>query len=79
MTIDSIRSYIQTEILNDSTFVIEEDQDLLLSETLDSLSVTRLVEYLERQYGVTIPAQDVTLENFASLRRIQAYLESRKG
>lgn len=77
MDIDSIRTFIQTEVLNDTGFEIEPDQDLLLSETLDSLSVVRLVSFLESECRIEIPAQDVTLENFATLRHIEAYLASR--
>lgn len=72
MTIDQIRQYIQEELLLDETAVIEDDQDLLLSETLDSLSVTRLVQHLESELGATIPPEDVTLENFSSLASIHA-------
>ena len=79
MTIDAIRSWIQTEILNDPTIRIEADQDLLRSETLDSLGVVRLVEYLESESGVEIPPEDVTLENFESLRKIAAYLSGRRA
>ncbi len=79
MNIDTIRTFIQTEVLNDTSFEIEPDQDLLLSETLDSLSVVRLVAFLEGQCGIDIPAQDVTLENFATLRQIEAYLASRSS
>ncbi len=74
MTIDRIRTFIQTAILNDESFGIEADQDLLLSRTLDSLSVVRLVEYLEAETGHSIPPEAVTLENFGSLNKIQAYL-----
>ncbi|MEM8711544.1 MAG: phosphopantetheine-binding protein [Planctomycetota bacterium] len=74
MTIDQIRQFIQRELLLDETAVIESDQDLLLSETLDSLSVTRLVQYLETEMGVSIPPEDVTLENFQTLERIHGYV-----
>lgn len=77
MSIDAIRTYIQTEILNDPSFVIEPDQDLLLSETLDSLSVVRLVAHLEQETGIEVPPEDVTLEHFGSLSSISAYLEGR--
>lgn len=76
MTIEEIRQYIRGELLLDDTAVIEDDQDLLLSETLDSLSVTRLVQHLESELGVTIPPEDVTLENFQSLNAIHAYLKT---
>ena len=74
MTIDQIRQYIRMELLLDETAVIADDQDLLLSETLDSLSVTRLVQHLESELKLTIPPEDVTLENFQSLNAIHAYL-----
>ena len=77
MTIDQIRQYIRMELLLDETAVIADDQDLLLSETLDSLSVTRLVQHLESELKLSIPPEDVTLENFQSLNAIHAYLASR--
>jgi acyl carrier protein len=79
MKIAEIRSYIEKEILRDPAAQIEPDQDLLLSGSLDSLGIVRLVEYLESRSGVQIPAQDVTLENFGSLQKIAAYIASRQG
>lgn len=77
MNLDEIRKFIQNEILNDPHFAIEPDQDLLLNGTLDSLGVMRLVNHLETQGGIEVPAEDVTLENFQSLTAISGYLASR--
>lgn len=79
MSIQTIRGFIQAEILNDVTARIEPDQNLLLTEMLDSLGVFRLVAFLETEFGVSIPPEDVTLENFATLRLMDAYLRSRTG
>ncbi|MDJ0812610.1 MAG: acyl carrier protein [Woeseiaceae bacterium] len=76
MNIDALREYIQTEILNDPKFVIDADQDLLLSETLNSLSVTLLIAHIETTCDVHIPPEDVTLENFSTLRSIETYIGS---
>lgn len=76
MTIDDIRKLIQVEILNEPDFSIADDQDLLLSEILNSLSVTLLIARLEDECKVQIPPEDVTLENFSSLQNIEAYLRS---
>lgn len=76
MTIDGIRKLIQVEILNEPDFSIADDQDLLLSEILNSLSVTLLIARLEDECKVQIPPEDVTLENFSSLQNIEAYLQS---
>lgn len=74
MTIDDIRTFIQVELLNDPSAVVEADEDLLLSGRLDSLGVMRLVVHLQETLGVEIPPEDVVLEHFGSLRRIEAYL-----
>lgn len=78
MSIEEIRRYIQVELLNDPTAQIDADEDLLLSETLDSLRVMRLVAHLEDETGLMVPAQDITLENFRSLEQIVSYLDRRR-
>jgi acyl carrier protein len=77
MTIDEIRAYIAAEILDDPARDIGPDDDLLLTEMLDSLSVMRLVAHLEDEGGYSIPAEDVTLEHFQTVRLIATYLASR--
>ncbi len=77
MNLDTIRAFIRTEILEDQSAVLAEDEDLLLSEVFDSLSVTRLVEFLETEMGIEIPPEDVTLENFQTLGDVSRYLETR--
>jgi acyl carrier protein len=79
MNIEALREYIQNEILNDPEFVIEDDQDLLLSQTLNSLSVTLLMAHIETTCNVHIPPEDVTLENFSTLQSIEAYIRSISG
>ena len=79
MNIDELREFIQNEILNDPEFVIEVGQDLLLSETLNSLSVTLLMAHIETTCNVHIPPEDVTLENFSTLQSIEAYIRSISG
>jgi acyl carrier protein len=78
MSIEALRRYIQIEFLNDPTAQIDADEDLVLSATLDSLRVMRLVQHLEGVTGLSVPPEDVTLENFQSLRRIDAYLIRRR-
>lgn len=78
MNIETLRTFIQNDILNDPDFSIDADQDLLLSETLNSLSVTLLIAHLEATCQVDIPPEDVTLENFSTLQRIEAYIRRLK-
>ena len=69
-----ILEFVQTELLGDATRRVEIDDELLMDGVLDSLGVMRLVSYLEAKTGSAIPAEDVTLENFRSIRTIAAYI-----
>ena len=79
MTTDEIRTYILTEILGEPDGTLADDEDLLLSETLDSLSVTRLVQHIEERTGITVPPEDVTLDHFATLTAIAGYVAVRRA
>lgn len=76
---ESIRQYITHDLLNDSALTITDSQDLLTTGVLDSINVMRLVAHLETEFGVTIPPEDVVLENFGSLEMIVNYLQSRSA
>ena len=76
---NTIRDYIQITILNNSPDHIEEDQDLLLSGLLDSLSVIKLVAWLESIHDIKIPPEDVLIEHFGTLSDIVSYLATRKA
>ena len=75
--IDAVRAFIMNDIVRNGETELAEDQDLLMSGLVDSLGVMRLVGFIEETSGITIPAEDVLLENFGSLSQINAYLLSR--
>lgn len=77
MNIDSIRQFILCEIMDDTTATIHEDDDLILTQALNSQGIMRLIAYIETASGIKIPPEDVTLENFSSLRLIDTYLGCR--
>ena len=70
-----VRSYIVNELL--SGRAVRDDEELLVSGLVDSIGVMRLVAYLERQCAMKIPPQDVTIEHFATVDAITAYLTAR--
>ena len=74
---ERLARYIATDILNESDRVIGDDEDLLASGLLDSLSVMSVIHFIEQDLGIGVPAEDVTIENFVSLRAIDAYLGRR--
>lgn len=54
---------------------ITEEDDLLGSGILDSLGMMRLILFLENEFDVSIPPEDMTIENFMTVNHIQAYLK----
>jgi acyl carrier protein len=74
---ERLARYIAADLLNQSDLVIGDDEDLLVSGLLDSLSVMSVVHFIEQDLHIDVPAEDVTIENFVSLRAIDAYLGRR--
>lgn len=59
--------------LDDKT--LAEDDDLLTSGRINSLGIMRLVTFIEEEFKVSVPPEDVTIENFRTVRTITGYLE----
>ena len=53
------------------------EQDTELFGVLDSLDIILIVEELEKQLGISIEAEQIVPENFASLLTLQAFVKSR--
>ena len=74
---ERLARYITADLLNQSDLVIGADDDLLANGLLDSLSVMSVIHFIEQDSGIDVPAEDVTIENFATIRAIDAYLGRR--
>jgi acyl carrier protein len=73
---DKILDFISSELLRGAVDSdVTADEDLLLSGKLDSLGVMSLINYIDRELGQSIPAEDVTIENFISVTALDQYLE----
>ena len=58
---------------------LDEDFDLLGTGVLDSLGAFTLVFFIEESFGIEVPPQDVTIEDFATVATIAAYIARRRG
>ncbi len=74
-----INEYISRELVQDPAMLpLADEKSLLESGILDSLSLLRLVVFLEERFGITVGDADLLPENFASVNAICAYLRARK-
>jgi acyl carrier protein len=75
-----INDYISREFVRDPALLpMANDASLLDSGILDSLSLLRLVVFLEERFGITMGDADLLPENFASVNAICAYLRARES
>ena len=73
-----ILDFILHELLNgEQADELEFDTNLLVSGLVDSLGLVRLLAHLQEQLSITIPPEDVTIENFISIDVMEPYLNTR--
>jgi acyl carrier protein len=73
---DTLRRYISEQLLSDQGGAFADDADLLDSG-IDSVGMASLVLFIEGEWSLTIPPEDVILENFQTIARIEEYLRGR--
>jgi acyl carrier protein len=74
-----INDYISREIVQDPTALpLSNDASLLKGGILDSLSLLRLVVFLQDRFQLTVDETDLLPENFDSVNAICAYLRARE-
>ncbi len=74
--LQKVMEFIQAELVGDATEPIASDEDLLGSGRIDSMGIMRLVAFLETEFEVSVPPEDVTIEHFESPQTIARYVQS---
>jgi acyl carrier protein len=57
---------------------IDSDEPLISSGILDSLNLLRLVNFIEKQFGVTVEDGELIHDNFETINCIKAFLEKKQ-
>ena len=68
--------FVKNEVMRNKNAKLNENEDLLSAGILDSLAILQLVAFIEDQFGIKVPDEDVVFENFQSINALTAYLES---
>ncbi|MEL7535893.1 MAG: acyl carrier protein [Pseudomonadota bacterium] len=69
--------YIRSVLLEDAEFALSTEDELLLGDIVDSMGIMRLVQFIEDESGGAVPAEDITIEHFATVASIGRYLDQR--
>lgn len=69
---DEIRRYLCRDLIRDPDMELGSDEPIFSSGLLSSLSVIRLMHFLEDRYGISISIGSVVIDDFDTLARIQS-------
>ena len=71
-----IRNYITDKFLFGRGETLT-DNSPLLGSVIDSQGVIELVIFVQQRFGLTVDDEEVTTDNFASIRTIAAFIETK--
>ena len=73
-------TYISKELISGSQEItITPNEDLLGGGLIDSLGMMRLLTFIESEFNIEIPPEDMVIENFMTVDCIVAYLRKRNA
>jgi 2-hydroxymuconate-semialdehyde hydrolase len=67
---EELIEYIMKEFVEDLDEELDENTPLISSGLIDSLSVVSLVAFIDKKYGVKIPDEKGTVDNFETVSKI---------
>lgn len=71
-----LKHFIATELMyGEDDSVLSSDEPLLGSGIVDSLGIMRLVSFIEEEFGVEVPEQDLVPEHFQTVNRLAAFVQ----
>jgi acyl carrier protein len=77
-TKEIIHEFISRELLHDAQETpLNDDDQLIESGIIDSLGIMTMLSFLEEEFSLQLPNEDLVPENFASISTIVALVERR--
>jgi acyl carrier protein len=73
--LETLRGYVNDQILQDSTVTIDPDTPLLEWGILNSISTMQLIGFIRERFQVDVPPEEIAGRNFRDLRSITKLLD----
>jgi acyl carrier protein len=73
---DRLKEYVREQLLSDRGAPLQDEDDLI-ENGIDSVGMMSLVLFIEEEWKVAVPPEDVILDKFQSIAAIETYLRSR--
>ncbi|MBK7631251.1 MAG: acyl carrier protein [Ignavibacteriaceae bacterium] len=76
---ENLLAYIQKECLSKNNKIVPGFEDNLFDAGIvDSAGLISFIAYIEKEYKITVPDEDLLPENFKSVSVIAKYIRSQK-
>ena len=76
--IKGIEKFLLTEVAADlGKQSLGPDEDLLEQRVIDSMSILKLVVFLEKEHNIKVVDEDIIPENFQSLNSMARFVEQK--
>ena len=75
---EALRAHFTEKIGGDRSLLPADGESLVDEGILDSFGLADLTAAVEEAYGIQIPDEDVSLENFETIDKIAAYVAARR-
>ena len=73
--ITTLQRFLIDELAADPADVERPDAELVEEDIIDSLGIFTMVDFLEAHFSIAIDPTDITIENFSTIRAIDALVE----
>jgi len=73
--VEEITNYINEEI----DILVTQEEELLSSGLIDSITIMKLIAHLEETYEIKVPPQDMVIENFNTISSITEYIAQQQN
>ena len=71
----ALSRYLRNEILRKPDYPLENETPLISGGIIDSFSITHISVFMEREFGVQIRDQDLTVENMDTISGMAGLVE----
>jgi acyl carrier protein len=76
--LSSIKNFIRTELIYDDEKDFDENTNLIERGIVDSMSLVRLISFIEENCDIQVQDEDIVPENFSSLNKISSFISERR-
>ena len=77
--LSAVRKFINTELLYREDQQIDPGTNLIENGVIDSVTLLRLISFLEENYNIGIPDHEIVPDNFRSMSAIEKFLTAHVG